>query len=815
MPKTHFLHKLLVLTIVPLLLAQAGTLLVVMRATEAEVAANAQRSLSIGAEVVDDFLAARNQHLLRGAELLAADFALRETIAIDDDASIRSALANHAERVEADFGAFVDLDGGATSSLETSPTEPLRDLVMRQPESAVVGRSGIAILGDQSYQLFAVPMRAPTLIGYLVFGYGINDALASRLNSLTGLDAEIISVGYDRVGVTASSSASPDARTRAILDDLRERRYQADTVYTAGTMRDQSLLITTPINAGDGRAVVLLHLSLHDAMAPFRTSRDELIAYGAGLVVVVILLGLWFSKSISRPLKVLTVAAERMASGDYEHELMLDSDHEMSTLAASFNRMRSAIAERENAILHQSQHNPLTGLPNKSRIVETLTAITETDGASCGVLSIMLLRMGKVTSTIGQSLADELLCQTAEHLQTHLNRHGVLAHTATHEFVLVMPDIDLAAAESTAYTISKQLQAGVSVGQANIILHTRIGVSAYPDYGVNANDILRRALVARADAQSFDRAVTVYEEGREQFFERQLQVINELPEAIASGEIEVFYQPKIHVATGSILGAEALARWNHHELGYLRPDEFIPAAEESGTIVRLTRHVVDEAIKSIAYWRRSLADIQIAVNLSTRDLLDDGLVTTVESSLERHGVDGTHLILEVTESSIMENLKVARRVLLQLQQLGIRIAMDDFGTGYSSLAQLKNLPLDELKVDKAFVVDLATNPQDELIVNTTIELARGLALKVVAEGIEDEYSIRRLADMGCDYAQGYFIGKPMAPEAYGQWLERYEPVAWGERRSGDRPFQATPVQDSTSQSSPIPSQPTPARSAPG
>ncbi|MEL7310576.1 MAG: EAL domain-containing protein [Pseudomonadota bacterium] len=787
--RIQFLHKLLILTIIPLVLAQLGTLFLVMENTEREVAANARRSLMIGAKVANEFLSARDQHLLQSAQLLSADFALRQAIAIGDGASAQSALANHAERVEANFAAFISVDGDITTSSPNYPHDVVQDRMIELRDTGAVRPASITMVGSRTYQTFASPMRAPTLIGYLVFGFAVDHTLANRLQTLTGLDVEILSIGYDSVQRLARASDEDSSRADSVLADLQDRRLAAGMVHTIGPADNESLLVQTPILQDDGRAVVMLHLSWRDAMAPFRAARSQLLVYGSSLLIVVIALGIWLSRSISKPIRSLTKAAERMAAGDYDSTIKIDSKDELATLAHSFNRMQSAIADREADIVFQSEHNPETGLPNQVSALRSLDQMVSGNYDHCCVLSIVLLRMGKIASTIGQTLSNDLLRQTADHLLAHLNRDGVLAHTGSSEFLMLIPGIDTAAGESIAHAIHRQLQSGIRLGSAHIILHAKIGVSVFPDNGEEPADIVRRALVARTDAQSSGDAVHAYATGREQHFERQLQVSNDLPRAISEGEIQVFYQPKIDVQTGNILGAEALARWQHGTLGNLRPDEFIPPAEESGTIVRLTRYVIDQTISNIAEWQREIPQVLVAVNLSTRDLLDDSLVGTIERALRQHRVSGERLILEVTESAVMENLETAQRVLRQLQELSIRIAIDDFGTGYSSLAQLKNLPLDELKIDKAFVLDLANSKQDELIVATTVELAHGLKLKVVAEGVEDEYSMRRLFDLGCDYAQGYFIGKPMPKAEFEAWLDSYEPTSWNERRADQRPFE--------------------------
>ena len=229
-------------------------------------------------------------------------------------------------------------------------------------------------------------------------------------------------------------------------------------------------------------------------------------------------------------------------------------------------------------------------------------------------------------------------------------------------------------------------------------------------------------------------------------------------------------------------------RWHHPELGFLPPDEFIPAAEQAGTIVHLTRYVLTAAVQQCRYWMDFGCELGVSVNLSARDLTDEYLPHHVLQILEDNEIRPGMLTLEVTESSIMENVSQAVLVLECLRDIGVRISIDDFGTGHSSLAQLKNIPVHELKVDKSFVMTFCDDVQNEAIVRAKIELAHSLDLSVVAEGVEDERAIRRIASLGAEVAQGYFLSKPLPPDELTEWLTRFTPTVYRERRKTDRAF---------------------------
>ena len=330
--------------------------------------------------------------------------------------------------------------------------------------------------------------------------------------------------------------------------------------------------------------------------------------------------------------------------------------------------------------------------------------------------------------------------------------------------------------------------AGVTLGRVNVTLQPEIGIAGFPQHGNDARELLRSASIARSEAETRQERVVIYEAGREDHYVRQLRIVNDLRGALQSEQLFLHFQPKISLPDGEFCGAEALVRWNHPELGLLSPDDFIPAAEQAGTIVHLTRYVLSRAIRYCRDWQDQDISAEISVNLSARDLQDEYLPYFVLQELKEHGIPARRLTLEITENTVMQNINHAISVLECLRDIGIRISMDDFGTGHSSLAQLKNIPLHELKIDKSFILDMQNDEQVAAIVRTTIELAHNMGLEVVAEGVEDENTLRQLSDAGCEQAQGYFLSKPVSSENLVKWCQGYSPKPFRERRNRSRAF---------------------------
>jgi diguanylate cyclase (GGDEF)-like protein len=780
--RATFRSKLLLLTLVPLGVAQLVTLFAVMRTVEQDVQSRARESLNTGAVVVSEYLAARSEQLRTSVEVLAADYGLKEASASGDENTIRSVLENHGRRIGADFLAILDIDGATIVSTIALGAATIIDARLLTDDSESRPRESMAFVADTAYQLYTVPLRAPVTIGWVVVGFPVDNDLAVRIHELTGLDISfVLADSPPETFVTTRSAAPLELRLNA----------HNNTVFMTNRHGDQALTIHTEFFAGDETVLIVMQRSLREAMLPYTEARGGLLLFAAALLLFVAIAGAWFSTTIAEPLKTLAAAARRMISGDYNSCIVVRSDDEFGELATSFNAMQLAIAEREQRISHHALHDPLTDLPNRALTLKGLTSLVEQarkSQSSVSVLSIGLVRMSEISSTLGHGATDELIKMAARHLRANLAEAEILGHTGTNEFVVVLPGQDVAGAMTYVDRIEGLLGSGVTLGRINVILQTQIGVAEFPRHATAAADLLRLAAIARTDAESGSERVCVYLPGREDEFVRRLRIVNDLPAALRRGDVQVWFQPKVTLPDGKICGAEALVRWEHSALGFLQPDDFIPAAEQSGMIVALTRHVLAAAVRECRHWDSLGHTLQISVNLSARDLRDEYLPYHVMQILNEHGLPADRLTLEVTESSIMENLAHAVSILDCLRDIGVKLSMDDFGSGHSSLAQLRNIPLHELKIDKSFVIALAGDERNAAIVRTTVDLAHSLNLRVVAEGVEDIDTMRQIAAMGCAQAQGFLLSKPIDADRMRAWLQSYEPISFANRRKRSRAF---------------------------
>ena len=422
----------------------------------------------------------------------------------------------------------------------------------------------------------------------------------------------------------------------------------------------------------------------------------------------------------------------------------------------------------------QAVTDELTGLGNRRVLFEYGRERLEAeDGtARLALILIDLDNFKEINDTFGHHAGDELLREIARRLAARMVHPDLLVRLGGDEFALL---ITLGLAEDgpqTAARMLDRLAEPLVINGARVRIDGSAGVVYHDDPGVEIADLLRRADVAMYAAKDAHSRVELYRPKLDEANRTRLETIQDLDAALVHRQFVLHYQPKIDVVTGALFGAEALVRWEHPTRGMLYPDAFLPVVEQSGLMNAVTRLVLESAVIQLASWRAAGLDISVAVNLSASDLLDESLPERIAGLLAAHGVPATALELEITESVIMIDPKRAREVLEALRGLGLRIAVDDYGTGYCALAYLRDLPIDELKIDRSFIANVTTDRRSAAIVRSTIELAHALSLKVVAEGIEDKRALAAVAAFGCDYAQGYHFSRPLPAEAFTEWTHK-------------------------------------------
>jgi diguanylate cyclase (GGDEF)-like protein len=470
------------------------------------------------------------------------------------------------------------------------------------------------------------------------------------------------------------------------------------------------------------------------------------------------------------PLGILSVANRLGDISTFD-----DQDGRFFETIAAHTNVTLQNARLVDQLRHEALHDSLTGLANRVLFQQRLADLLARRRPNDGRVAVMLIdldRFKEINDTLGHSTGDLLL----EEIATRL-RHGVpdrvtVARLGGDEFAVLDPsEEETGAAVALARSLREALGRPFTYEDLRLEVSASIGLAVSPDTGRDATTLLRRADVAMYAAKNSATGVAAYGEDLDEHSPRKLALVSELRTVIDDGGLELHYQPKADLATGAIVGVEALVRWAHRDEGLISPDEFIPLAERTGLIGPLTDFVLRQALAQCRLWRASGRNLSVAVNLSARSLLDVDLAGDIARALAQARVDPSQLVLEITETSLMSDARHVMSVLNRLAAMGLTLAIDDFGTGYSSLSYLKRLPVNEVKIDKSFVLNMHNDDNDAVIVRSIVDLARNLGLRVVAEGVETVEAWDTLRDIGCDLAQGYVLSRPLPADRLTAWLE--------------------------------------------
>jgi diguanylate cyclase (GGDEF)-like protein len=434
---------------------------------------------------------------------------------------------------------------------------------------------------------------------------------------------------------------------------------------------------------------------------------------------------------------------------------------------AAFLEVRSLADSRR-----QAHTDDLTGLGNRRLLYTELQSALRSAGEDprLSLLVADLDRFKEVNDAFGHEIGDQLLRLVGPRLAEALDPRDVLVRLGGDEFAVLVRDADAHRAAEVAASLLEVLEVPFTLEGVGLHVDASIGIACYPDHAAEATMLLQRADVAMYQAKAARTGWHLYEAAPASYGRDRLQTIEDLRGALTDNQLVLHYQPKVAAADGQVVGVEALVRWQHPTQGLLYPDTFLPLAEQTRLMRSLTSVVLQSALEQVAAWREEGLDLSVAVNLSVANLLDAHLPVEVARLLAAFGLPASALEVEITESTLMVDPVRSKEVLDALRGLGVRIAVDDYGTGYSSLAYLRELAVDELKLDKSFVIPMLDDAGAAAIVQSTVELAHALGLTMVAEGVESEAHLRELARLGCDVAQGYHISRPVTAEKLGAWL---------------------------------------------
>jgi len=527
--------------------------------------------------------------------------------------------------------------------------------------------------------------------------------------------------------------------------------------------------------------LAISHSAEEDVKQLSDNGRNITLALWSFLLVgtIIVLLGFsYLNKSILQPIAMLTKAFRTEASENIELPLPNIQTKETQNLIDAFTLMRKQVSTRQAALEHQALHDSLTGLPNRNLLYDRVQQLIHKMHREHGSMVLMMLdldRFKEINDSLGHQIGDRILEQVSLRLIQAVRDTDTVARLGGDEFALGLPLKHPEDADQVAHKILASLEQPFVVEGFQLFVGGSIGLALYPEHGDSVETLLQRADVAMYVAKRSNVNYMLYNPAQDKDSLGRLALSNDLRKALDAEELMIYYQPKVNLKTGETYGVEALIRWQHPERGFIPPDEIIFIAEHTGLIKQLTHWVLKEAIAQGKKWHLAGHKLTVAVNLSTQNIQDQTLFQVTQDILSTYEFPPESLVLEVTESAMMLEPEHANLTLSHLDAIGVWISIDDFGTGFSSLAYLRQLPVDELKIDKSFVMHMQNNENDAVIVRSTIDLARNLGLKVVAEGIEDSGTWEMLALLGCDYGQGFYMSKPQPEEELSQWLELQTP----------------------------------------
>jgi diguanylate cyclase (GGDEF)-like protein len=485
-----------------------------------------------------------------------------------------------------------------------------------------------------------------------------------------------------------------------------------------------------------------------------------------------------------RPAGSLVVASNDPERRYGQHERdVLTSFAEHAGLALNDSSTVQAMKKALDDARHQAMHDELTGLPNRACFydrTDQALRLASRDGTCTAVLLFDLNRFKDINDTLGHKFGDRVLREVGPRLRRGLRDSDTLARLGGDEFCVLLPRVEgVGDALVVAKRVIELLEEPFDIDGMAMPVEASCGVAIAPVDGDSADLLLQRADVAMYVAKDSHASIVTYDDELNINTPARLALLSELRAAVSGGQFVLYYQPKAALGGKNVHGVEALVRWQHPTYGLVPPNDFIPLAEHTGLIKPLTTWVLNTALKQLSSWRGisaspALANLSVAVNVSTRSLLDDDFPQEVADALKRWDIPPHLLALEITESTIMADPSRAHRLLSELSATGVQVSIDDFGTGYSSLSYLKNLPVNELKIDRSFVYHMHRDPNDAVIVQSVIDLGRNLGLHTVAEGIEDDETWEHLRRLGCDSGQGYLLARPMPAESLVGWLTEKE-----------------------------------------
>ncbi|MBA6327483.1 EAL domain-containing protein [Colwellia sp. MB02u-6] len=719
--------------------------------------------------VLIEYLKAKEELLLTASKVLTADFGFKQAVASRDQATIASVLQNHGSRINASLMVLSDLNGEIISSSNNQLTF---DSTLSQSLMAIkqnLNKTQLMLLGDSLYQLIILPVEAPRTIAYSVIGFQIDQAFVDELKRLMTVEVSFIYNDALIISTLQNIDASHKEHFKKTDNSwlLFERKLYENKLITFTDSQYDKYVAQLSVN-----------------LSPSYIELDKLVAIT--LLISFFIIGItaivcsFIARSLTKPLHQLTQLSHDFARGKYKHNTVIsDGGVEVLRVYNSFIQMGKKIEQREIKINYQAKHDALTDVYNRATFLELLAEkITLHDHNTDGSLLLMAINVRnfkRINDSLGTG--DITLRSIVQRIKAiYPEQTLMVGRFSGTEFGVLINLKNNESYEDIIEHFLPPLRAPLKVNKLWLNLNYCVGTCLFPEQSSNAKALVRRTTIALEAAKTENSTLRAYQSGEDEAYLERLSLLEELRETLArdDGGLFMVYQPKLNLENGKIEKVESLIRWIKPNKQFVSPELFIDLAEQSGLIIKLTHWVIDTVFRQQQEWRAKNLKLKVAINISAQDIINTDFIDFIFEKISQYHVDPKLVTLEITERDIMTNEDLVINRLTQLKQTGIQISVDDYGIGQSSLGKLKQLPIDELKIDKAFILELDTSEKDQYIVQSTIELSHQLGFSVVAEGVENKASLDMLKAMKCNHAQGYFISRPIKSAELLIWLNAYE-----------------------------------------
>ncbi len=553
--------------------------------------------------------------------------------------------------------------------------------------------------------------------------------------------------------------------------------WRNDVFFASSTIRpvhERTINILEKLDNGISKWATRNSVSVEDTANKINSELFALSALALGFVIAIYFM---LNKLVLNPIARISDSLGKESHGE-NFVIPQHGSKEISNLVSAYNQMRELIKQRQRALEHQALHDTLTGLPNRALLQDRLEHTINNSNRHKSSIAFMMIdldRFKEINDTLGHQVGDQVLTQLGHRLQACIRKSDTIARLGGDEFALIIPEVSIEEAMKFADKLTHSINKVLTIGNQNLFIDASIGISMFPNDGDNCETLVRYADIAMYHAKKNNLNYALFSPDMDKLTVDNLALLNDFRLALTqhSGQLQLFYQPKIDLLNKHVVSVEALLRWEHPQQGFISPEFVIRMAEQSGLIGELSQWVIGQATNDCALWQKSNIDISVSVNLSAWNLQDPQLPRLIKNTLDANQLNPSYLSLEITESAVMSDPARAREVLHDLDDMGLSLEIDDYGTGFSSLAYLKLLPVSTLKIDKSFVMDMLNDTNDLIIVRSTIDLAHNLGMIVIAEGVENSETLHYLQQLQCDVAQGYFIAKPLPLDKLFDWLESY------------------------------------------